>query len=391
MTDIADRDAQLPKLLEDAGGGPVTRVRAATGDAVWQVADYGLARQVLADRRFSRVAAVRPGAPLINTINPSASSMMSMDGAGHARLRRLVAGAFGPQRIAALAPDIQRLVDDLLDELGAAGPPADLIASFAAPLPVAVIGTLLGMPVEDRTSVQEWAGVLFDVTASTPRDKARRGFSLFAYMSQLVGSRLADRMRLDRGDDLIGSLIAAYDSGELSRTELVDLALAVLTAGYETTVGQLGLSALSLLRNPEQVAALQQPGSAAAVIEEYLRLTPATPMTFPRVASEDVDLGGVTIRAGDAVVVSVLHSNLDGAVFADPARLVPAGRAAAHLTFGYGPHFCLGARLARLQLNLALPALVRRMPGLRLADDAAAVGWCEGLAVRGLTRLLVTW
>jgi cytochrome P450 len=384
MTRIVDDG--LPPLLHGATGGPVTRVRTATGDEVWQVTGHRLARQVLTDRRFGRAAAALPGAPMINTISPAPSSMMSMDGPGHTRLRRLVAEQFGPQRIAALAPDIQRLADGLLDELGAAGPPVDLIASFAAPLPVAVIGTLLGVPAEDWTAVQEWAGVLFDVTASPPREKARRGFALFQYMSGLI-----DRKLSARGDDLICSLVAAHDAGGLSRTELVDLALAVLTAGYETTVGQLGLSMLWLLQHPGHDWTLRDPATTAAVVEEYLRLAPATPMTFPRVALADVDLGEITVRAGEAVVVSVLHSNLDGAVFPDPSRLVPTGRPAAHLTFGHGAHFCLGAGLARLQLNIALPTLVRRMPGVRLAEGADAVGWCEGLAIRGLTRLLVTW
>jgi cytochrome P450 len=376
----------LPALLDTAAQGPVVRVQAPTGDAVWLVRDYHLARLVLTDPRFSRAAAARPEAPKVNTANPAPSSMMSMDGAEHARLRRLVAGAFAPRRIAALTPDIERLVDSLLSEMSTMDRPVDLVASFAGPLPIAVISALLGIPAEDRALVQEWAGVLFDVTASTSREKARRGFALFGYMAKLV-----QRKRLAPADDLLCDLVAAHDEGAVTETELIDLALAILTAGYETTVAQIGMSVLSLLLDPAAREGLLREPTAAGVVEEYLRLTPATPMTFPRVALEDVDLGGVTVEAGQAVVVSLLHGNLDGTVFTDPDRLDPARYPAAHLTFGRGAHFCLGAGLARLQINVAVRALFQRMPDLRLADGPDAVGWYDGLATRGLTHLMVTW
>ena len=341
----------------------MVRVRSVTGDQIWLVRGYRLARLVLTDPRFSRAAASRPDAPKVNTANPAPSSMMSADGADHARLRRLVGGAFAPRRIAALAPDVQRLVDGLLDDLVTTGPPADLVARFAAPLPIAVISALLGIPASDIDRVREWAGVLFDVSVSSARDKARRSFALFAYMSKLI-----ERKRAEPADDLLCSLIAAHDGGALSSTELVDLALAVLTAGYETTVGQLSLSVLAYLLDPV---------AGGPDVEEYLRLSPATPTTFPRVATEDVVLGDVTVRAGDAVVVSILHANVDGA--------------GSHLTFGHGAHYCLGAGLARLQLGIALRSLLGRLPALRLAGAPDAVGWYEGLATRGLTHLLVEW
>jgi cytochrome P450 len=365
MTVTATRFGPLPPLLDQVVDAPVVRVRAPTGDEVWLVADHGLARTVLTDPRFSRAAAAAPEAPKINSVNPAPSSIMSRDGADHARLRRLVAGAFAPRRMAALAPRIQRRVDDLLDAVCAGGAPADLVASFAAPLPVGVISDLLGVPAADVPAVQEWAGVLFDLTASPPAEKARRGFELYGYMSRLV-----DRKRAEPGDDLLGDLTAAQAAGALSRVELIDLALAMLTAGYETTVGQLALSVLWRLGDPAE---------RTAPVEELLRVVPATPMTFTRVATVDVGLGAVTVRAGEAVVVSLLHANHD------PAR------AAGHLTFGHGPHFCLGAGLARLQVGTALETLWRRLPGLALAEVPDAVGWAEGLATRGLTRLLVTW
>jgi cytochrome P450 len=381
-----DRLGPLPAIVAPGGAGPVARVSAPTGDQVWLVSDYRLGRLVLSDPRFSRAAATRPGAPRVNSVNPASTSMMSMDGAGHARLRRLVAGAFAPRRVAALAAQIRRLVDDLLDEVCSADRPVDLVAAFTVPLPCTVISVLLGIPADDRAVIRDWAGVLFDVSAGTDRDKMRRAFALVGYMSKLV-----DRRRAEPGDDLMSTLIAAHDVGRLSRAELVDLAVAVITAGYETTAGQLGLTILSLLLDPAPRRELRHPATAAAVLEEYLRLAPATPTTFPRVALEDVDLGGVTVRAGQAVVVSLLHGNRDGVVFTDPHRLSSTRRSAAHLTFGHGAHYCLGAELARLQLNIAVPALLRRLPDLRLAAGADAVGWNEGMATRGPARLRVTW
>jgi cytochrome P450 len=383
-TTVGGRLGALPALLAQAGAGPATRVRTPAGDEVWLVTDYRSARTVLTDPRFSRAAAARPDAPQLNTANPAPTSIMSMDGADHARLRRVVADAFSPRRVAALAPDITRRVGQLLDELVAAGPPADLIARYAGPLPVAVITTLLGVPEADRDRVREWAGVLFDLSVGTEADKARRGYALFAYMSELI-----DRKRAEPADDLLSTLIAAAEAGTISQVELVDLALAVLTAGYETTVAQIGLSVLSYLR--ERTPELLADDASAAVIEEQLRLVPSTPMTFTRVAVVDVPLGDVTIRAGEAVVASLVHANADPSIFPDPQRLCPTGRGSAHLTFGAGAHYCLGAGLARLQLRIAVPSLLRRLPGLRLADVAEPVTWYEGLATCGLTRLVVTW
>jgi cytochrome P450 len=380
-----DHLGPLPEFLRHGGSGAVVRVRTPTGDRLWVVGDYALGRLVLTDPRFSRAAAAKPHAPTFTTANPAPTSVMSMDGADHARLRRLVAGAFTPRRVAALTPLVEQLAGELLDRIEVAGPPVDLVASFAAPLPFAVVCLMLGIPPEDREQFHDWVGVLFDVTASTPQEKARRSFALFTYMSGLV-----DRKRAEPADDVLCALIRAHDAGALSRTELVDLGLALLTAGYETTVGQISLSVLSLLLEPALRDDLVAGGVSAAAVEELLRITPATPLSFPRVAVQDVELAGVRIAAGDGVVVSLLHGNRDRAVFPAPERFDPAARSAAHLTFGHGTHYCLGAPLARLQVRLALDALLRRLPKLALAD-ADAVGWKDGLAMRGLSRLSVTW
>ncbi len=378
-----DQLGPLPDFLRQGAGAPVARVRAATGDLLWLVSDYELGRRVLTDTRFSRAAAAAPGAPRFSDSSPSHTAMTSMDGAGHARLRKLVVGAFTPRRVAALTSSIEHLTDHLLDDLERGDRPADLITAFAAPLPFTVLRTLLGIPVEDREVFGEFIGVLFDMTASTPRERARQGFALYDYMSTLL-----DRKRREPRDDLLSALTQSHDGGMLSQTELVDLGIVLLTAGYETTVGQIGMSVLSLLLTPGGWGSV--PATTAA-IEELLRLTPATPLSFPRVALEDVRVGEITVEAGQAVVVCLLHGNRDEKVFASPDLLLAEGRSSAHLTFGHGAHYCLGAPLARLQLGIAVGGLFRRFPGLRLAERDDAVQWSDGLAIRGLSSLMVTW
>ena len=381
-----DRLGPLPEFLAAEGGG-VVPITTPVGERMWLVRDHALGRQVLADQRFSRARAVRPDAPRFNDAQPAADSMMSMDGADHTRLRRVVGGAFTTGPVAALRPTVERLADAYLDRLAARGPGADLIAELAAPLPLAVLCSLLGVPSEDFDIFRGWVEVLFDISASTPREKSRRRLELVDYMGDLI-ERKSGR---DDGDLLTG-LIAAHGQGQLSMGELLTLGLTLLMAGYETTVGQIGLSVHVLLSDTGAYQDLRtHPERVEAVVEESLRLSPATPMSFPRVAVEPLPLGDVTVQAGEALVVSLLHGNRDAGTWPDPAALCPTGRDAVQLTFGHGVHRCLGAPLARLQLQVVLERLLLRFPGLRLAPGPDAVGWKEGLSIRGLARLRVQW
>lgn len=313
--------------------------------------------------------------------------MMSMDGTDHARLRRTVAGMFSTGRVAAMTPAVERAVDNHLDQLAAAGPGGDLIEGLAAPLPLTVLCSLLGIPREDSSRFREWVQVLFDIDASSPREKARYRLELNRYMIGLIR-----RKRQDGADDVLGALIAAHDRGEMSMAELVTMGLALLMAGYETTVGQIGLTVLALLTDPPARDAVQhRPDRLAAVLEEVTRLSPATPLSFPRVALEAVPLGDVTVQPGEAVVVSLLDANRDGRTFAEPLSLAVDRAGPAHLTFGHGPHRCIGAPLARLQVQVVVERLLRRFPGLRPAPGPDAVVWKEGFGTRGLARLSVTW
>ncbi|MEU1134006.1 cytochrome P450 [Streptomyces sp. NPDC005900] len=355
---------------------------------MWLVSDYALGRRVLSDRRFSRAAAAAPGAPRLNSAMPSPTSMMSLDGADHARLRKIVAAAFTTGKMTGMAPLVRGTATDLLADMNRRGSPADLVSSFAEPLPVAVLGNLLGVPAQDRGIFDSWVEVLFDITASSDLEKSRQRLLLVDYMSTLI-----DRKRVRDDDDLLTDLIRAHDGDSLTKAELVSLGLALLTAGYETTVGQIGLAVLAVLQERIPAEFVKDEERADVLVEELLRVTPSTAISFPRVALEDVELGDIRVRAGEAVVVSLLHGNRDDKVFAEP-DVLRDGRSSAHLTFGHGIHRCLGAPLARLQVRTALLELFACLPELRLAEDepaAPAVVWKDGLITRGLGSLHVAW
>ncbi|MEU8244591.1 cytochrome P450 [Actinoplanes missouriensis] len=360
-------------------------MRTPLGDVMWLVRDYTLGRRVLTDSRFSRAAAARPGAPQLSSSGPAPTSIMSLDGSDHARLRRIVAMAFTTGRMARLRPFVEQTATDLLTTLAQKGSPADLITGYASPLPATVLGVLLGVPPADRPLFESSVEVVFDLTAGTDDEKARHQLRLVDYMVSLVTQKQSDP-----GDDLMTMLVGAHQQGQLSKAELVSLGLALLTAGYETTAGQLGLSVLALLRTGEPGRYAADPARLEGIVEELMRLSPATPVSFPRVATEDVDLGPVTVAAGEAVLVSFLEGNRDESIYPEPATVL-AGRQAPHLTFGHGVHRCLGAPLARLQLRTALELLFRRFPDLRLAPGDDAVVFKSGLLTRGLARLAVTW
>lgn len=381
-----DQFGPLPGFLLD-GQGDIAPVGASDGGQVYMVRDYALGRLVLSDKRFSRAEAVRPHVPTITDSEPAADSMMSMDGADHARLRRSVAGAFSRQKVAALAPYAEQLADARLDQMEAAGPPADIISGLAAPVSLGVLCALLGIPIKDNVKFADLVEVLFDISRSTPEQKFRQRLEIVDYMRQLMSAK---RTRHD--DDLLTALIERREDVGLSQGEMITLGLTLLMAGYETTAGQIGLAVQWLLSNPEAWQCLRErPDSLTPTVEELLRLTPSTPLSFPRVALEPLSLGAVTIEKGDPVIVSLLHGNHDAKVFSQPSLLLPEEHKSSHLTFGHGAHRCLGAPLAQMQVQTVLTRLIRRFPELRLVPGPDAIAWKEGLAIRGHTRLFVEW
>lgn len=374
------RIGPLPSFLAAPSGEAVQRVRMPTGDHMWLVTDYAVGRAALADTRLSRAAATHPDAPKWGSVDLSPNSIMSLDGADHARLRRIAGAAFTSARVTAQAAVIEEAAGALLDQLQVEGPGTDLVSGYASPLPMVALSSLLGVPVADRPVFDAAVTALFDMTLRGVRRRGRHVLTLIEYMSSLI-----ERKREVPGQDLLSALVQVERSGEMSRTELINLGLALLMAGYETTAQQLSLAILELLTG-------DTPGGkpVEALVEELLRKTPSTPISFPRVAVEDLVLGGTTVRRGEAVIVSLLHCNHDAEAFCTSGAKTDARRPA-HLTFGHGAHRCMGAPLVLLQMKIALTRLWQRFPGLRLAPGDGALVWREGLATRGVSRLVVEW
>ena len=368
---------------------PVARVEVPSGDPAYLVCGYEHVRTVLSDPRFSRAATMEPGAARVAAAPQRFKSLLNMDPPEHSRVRHLVAREFNARRVAALRPWIREKTDALLDAMVREGPPADLVAALAFPLPVAVICELLGVPFADRALFADWSAAFVSTTALPADDVLAAQKALRDYMTGLVESK-----RRQPAGDLLSALVAIRDEddGRLGEEELVFLGISLLVAGHETTANQLANSAFAVLtRHGGLRAALADPGSAPRVVDELARIYPPGDEALPRIALEDVWLGGALVPAGAAVLPSVGSANRDAAHFADPEAPDPDRAAKQHLTFGHGAHFCLGSGLARAELEIALGALFTRFPALRLAGPESEVSRPSGRLVHGVARLPVAW
>ena len=366
--------------------GPVHFIEA-VGD--WWAVDHAECLAVLGDGRFIKGPASPPEPPpQFAHLPPLQPSMLFRDPPDHTRLRSLVTTAFTPQVIARLAPRIQALSDELIDDW-LAGAASDLMAAFAFPLPATVIAEMLGVPRQDRERFKDWSARFIHMLDGTQPEEVRRDavtarFQLLDYFHGLAAER-----RRAPTDDLIGRLVAAEEQGDrLSAGEVLDMCALLLAAGHETTTNLIGAGVLALLRAPGGWAWLRgRPDLLPAVVEELLRY--CCPVQLDgRIAAEDLELGGQRIAAGESVVAVLASANRDEAVFPHGDRLDFARPRNPHLAFGRGIHFCLGAPLARLEARLALETLLRRLPGLALDGDRAPV-WNRNLVIRGLAELPV--
>ncbi|WP_077191682.1 cytochrome P450 [Streptomyces lydicus] len=361
------------------------KVRMAYGEPAWLVTRYAEARFVLGDQRFSRAASALHDEPR-QSEGRRTSGILGMDPPDHTRLRTLVAKAFTVRQVEKLRPQVVALTHELLDELEAAGPPADLVDRFALPIPVAVICRLLGVPPEDRPRFRVWSDAALSTSSLTSEEFDANQEELRAYMRQLIQEH-----RDAPQDDLMTALIDARDVGDrLSELELVDLCVGILVAGHETTATQIPNFVLALLDHPEQLALLRErPDLIGNAVEELLRFVPlGSGASQPRYATEDIDVGGTLVRAGTPVLVAVGAANRDALRFDAPGTLDIARSGNQHLGFGHGVHHCLGAPLARLELQEALGALLTRFPKLHVAGD---VEWKSQMLVRGPRVLPVGW
>jgi cytochrome P450 len=391
----ADRRAALATL---AAAGPAVRVPLPGGRYGWLVTGYADVREVLADPHVVRDGTGVAG-PLVDELPPGVAEglfrhMLNQNPPDHGRLRRLVSAAFTRRRVEAMAPRIQQLTDALLDRLRATAPhdrPVDLVAALAAPLPVRVIGDLLGVPEHDFPRFRAWTRPLVTGALAGRDAYVEAAVGMLGLLRDLVANR-----RLTPGDDLLSALVAARDGTDgmgddrLDEDELTSAGFLLLAAGHETTVNLIANGVHALLTHPGQLALLRErPDLLPAAIEELLRHDGPVQVTLPYVASAPVHVGGVTIPAGEIVVPSLTAAGRDPARFRGPERVDVTRGDSGHVAFGHGIHHCLGAPLARLEGRIAIGTLLARFPDLRPAVPAAALVRTPGLLMNGFAELPV--
>ncbi|MBP2327899.1 cytochrome P450 [Kibdelosporangium banguiense] len=373
--------------------GPVTPVTTPAGDPAWLVTRFEEVRELLSDKRLGRSHPEPERASRITTaaVQDGPSGNYDTEEADHTRMRRLLTPAFSAKRMRMLTDHMQQLVDGYIDQLFIehdTNPDGvvDLHAGLAFPLPVAVICQLLGAPEKDRAYFHTLSERMSNTVIGEDAHRAREEFS--RYMIGLVETK---RPQLD--EDVISDLVRAQSADEaFDYDEMVRLCVGLLFAGHETTVNRIGLGTLFLLTHLDQWEALtaDPDGRVDATVEEIMRLGAPGDLGLLRYAHTDVDVAGVTIQRGDAVILSVNSANRDALVYTDAETFNPDRPERAHLGFGHGAHFCIGASLARTELRVVFAALARRLPGLRLAKQL------DELEVRttitgGVTALPVTW
>jgi cytochrome P450 len=379
-----------PQLKDLQRDRPVTQFQLPDGKIGWLVTRYEDVRQVLIDPRFSRAAAFGPDVPDTGLGQASAGSILGMDPPEHTRLRRLVAGAFTARRVEALRPRVVKLVDELIDKLLTLPQPADLVDNFSLELPVQVICELLGVPATDRPLFHKWSdAVLGDINSDPGRIQAAFG-ELAGYFGALIAQK-----RAQPADDLMTALIEARDDQDrLSEEELINLCLTLLIAGHETTANQINMFLLTLHEYPEQLERLRShPEEIPQAVEELMRFAQLGTVGagLPRVTTEEVELSGVRLPAGSAVIPVMAVANRDPSVTTDPDTLDVTRPHTAHLAFGAGVHHCLGAQLARMELQEALRGLLGRLPQMRLATPVDELTFKDDMIVRSLHALPVRW
>ncbi|MFH9962078.1 cytochrome P450 [Streptomyces mirabilis] len=368
---------------------PVHRVAGTDGNPAWLVTRYEDVREALANPLLSMDKKhALPGSYQGLSLPPALdANLLNMEAPDHTRIRRLVVRAFTARRIEQLRTPVRETADRLLDALGRHGS-ADLIAAYAAPLPITVICDLLGIPGEHRRDFRAWTDVLVAPDPARPGAAKEAVAAMLGFLTQL----LADK-RKKPADDLLCDLIAVRDEGDrLSEDELMSLAFLILFAGYENTVQLIGNAILGLLTHPDQLAALRaNPERFPNAVEEFARHEGPALLAIRRFPVEDVTIGAVTVPAGETVLLSLAAANRDPARFPDPERLALGRDASGHLALGRGIHYCVGAPLARLETEIAVSALLERLPDLALDTDPAELRWRPSLRARGLLALPVTY
>ncbi len=382
------------QLRAEAPVFPVT-VSMPTRQRAWLIARYSDVLDVLKDARFTKnpynamspeQLKKRPWVP--SMFKPLEQNMLDLDGPDHTRLRALVHKAFTQRLIEQMRDQVQVLTNELLDAAEPKGG-MDLIADFALPLPLTMIGRILGVPAEDNHKFHRWTKTL--VSAGTNKYYFVVIPSLIRFMGYL--KKLIKERRAYPKDDLVTALVQAKDgSDQLSGDEVLAMIFLLLVAGHETTVNLIGSGSLALLEHPDQLEKLRnEPAVIKPAIEELLRFVCPVEMATERYAREDITIAGTTIPRGELVLAVIGSANRDANYFDNPDSLDVTRENNKHLAFGQGVHYCLGAPLARLEGQIAISTLVQRMPNLRLSIAPDQLRWRGGIILRGLEALPVSF
>lgn len=375
-----------PGYSELRDGTPLREARLVNGQQAWIVSGHEQARALLAD---SRVSADRTTAGFPMIVPPAVAAIhtapnrpfLVQDDPEHNRVRRMLISEFTVRRLRDMRPDIEQVVHTTIDAMLAAGAPADLVTAFSLPVPSLVISRLLGVPYADHEFFEKATAAI--VRGKSPQESIKATQDLVAYLTALADDPppgLIARLKRDQ-----------VGTGAMTMGELVMNSLLLLGAGHETTASMITLSVLTLLEHPDQFAAFRaDPATVPDSVEELLRYVTIVESLL-RVAVEDIEIAGVVIKAGDGIVIANSLVNRAAEAFDDPDRLDVGRPAAHHVAFGYGVHQCLGQNLARAELQLALPALFDRVPGLRLAAPADQLDVRPIMTIQGVNALPVTW
>ncbi|MFE7779004.1 cytochrome P450 [Streptomyces sp. NPDC057445] len=380
-------DPFLTALLREE---PVARIRLPFGEgSAWLVTRYEDVKLASSDPRLSRKALaereVTSGSP--HAIAARHAALNYADPPHLGTMRGVVARAFTGRSMQRLRPRAQRTADRLLDTMERRGAPADLMEHLHGPFPLSVVCDLLGLPEDERSEMTSWANVIM-----TPRPAPSRSATARGTVRDVV-LRLLRRRRAEPRDDLAGVLAAAAGSGEITDDEALSLATAILVSGAHAVRNNSANMVYALLTHPDHLARLRaEPALLPQAVDELLRHIPhRNGVGLPRIATEDLEIGGVRIRAGEAVYCSYLAANRDPAAFGDPDTLDFARGPIAHLSFGYGPHHCVGSMLARMESEIMIATLLDRFPRLALAVPPDRIAWQKGGLIRGPETLPVSW
>ncbi|WP_434448520.1 cytochrome P450 [Lentzea sp. E54] len=372
---------------------PVAKVRTNSGTPTWVITKYEDVRAGLADPRLSRALTCAEGAPQVGgAMTTTPEMIISLDGSEHSRLRKLVMGAFTVRKVEAMRAGVQKVCDELLDAVEAKGGPVNLVEALCVPLPLTIIGDLLGVPTEDLKIFETDARAFATFDENDPEAPMRAFGRLAGYVMGLIAQK-----RENPGQDMLSDLISARDNDDkLSEQELVTFAFTLIGAGFDTAANQISNSVLALLHDhPDTWKRLvADPSLIPAAVEELLRHVNlfATDTTgFHRIAAEDLELGGQKIEKGDAVFFVLSSANRDSDVF-ENADVLDIDRATnPHIAFGHGVHYCLGKQLGRMEMAIAIEGLTRRFPDLRLAVPYEDLSWHQGEINHSLVTFPVTW